>query len=684
MPILLPEDLVNAGKLIEQARFGEALEITEEFEKTELIPEDQVSMFLTKSRIYAYTREYEKNVEVSNRAYEISQELGLVTESIQALIGKAYILFIGGLDKAGAYISDAERMLSSLPDNSSTKRIRRNLLMIKSWFLLFKATYEEGMKSAEECLELSRDQGNKVDIATAFLALGWLTFFNNWNRTKVLDFAMKSLEYYKEINLGVAIADSYNLIARIYWFNGEYDQSLQYCKESLSTKEISARAELEITGLLADIYYAKGEVRRSIKYRQRAIELSKNLNTIDQMVMNLFWMGYTYNSVDENNLAVDYFLQSLNHSEKWGLYFQMAQSLFFLTIMYLYKFEDSREIANRYYTRLSDLFNQTREKGEVDVSTVYLYAKASMMKTSTRMRDRIEAQSLFKELIILPQTGDGRMFSISSLCDLLLEELSLSNEPDVLEEINPLITKMLEMAETSHNYNWLANTKWLQGKLALIQTNFEEAQLFLTQAQRIAEIRGLHYLAGEISGEHDKLITQLSDWENLKRVNAPMAERIKLASANDVLDRLQGRKAVVPTESVSEQSTVLLILAEGGVLVFSYPFSDEWKIDEDIFSSFLSAFTSFSSEVFSKGLDRMKFGDDMMLMESIGSLSFCYLFKGQTYLAKQKLTKFTEKVQNNESLWQNLQYHYESSQILELKANPQLKSLITETFSSKK
>ncbi len=72
----------------------------------------------------------------------------------------------------------------------------------------------------------------------------------------------------------------------------------------------------------------------------------------------------------------------------------------------------------------------------------------------------------------------------------------------------------------------------------------------------------------------------------------------------------------------------------------------------------------------------------MMLMESISSFSFCYLFKGQTYLAKQKLIKFIEEMQNNSSLWQSLEDHYEASQVLELKESPQLESLITEIFPS--
>jgi hypothetical protein len=210
--------------------------------------------------------------------------------------------------------------------------------------------------------------------------------------------------------------------------------------------------------------------------------------------------------------------------------------------------------------------------------------------------------------------------------------------------------------------------------------NTEEAKKLMTQAQRIADLPGLNLLAWGISSEYDKLLEQLDVWDRLKKEGAPLAELVKLASTSGVLERIQGKRAVELVEPVDEQSTVLLILSKGGVLIFSYPFSNEWNFDEDIFSSFLSAFASFSTDFFSKGLDRVKFGDEMMLMESIGSFSFCYLFKGQTYLAKQKLTKFTEEVQKNSTLWQSLQQHYQTSQILELKDTPQLESLITETF----
>jgi len=123
-----------------------------------------------------------------------------------------------------------------------------------------------------------------------------------------------------------------------------------------------------------------------------------------------------------------------------------------------------------------------------------------------------------------------------------------------------------------------------------------------------------------------------------------------------------------------------MIIAEGGILLFSYPFTDEWERDNDLFNSFLSAFTSFSDEFFSKGLDRVKFGDDTLLIQSVESFSICYLFKGQTYPAKQKLDNFVESVQKSTSIWETLKTFYKTSQVVNVNDIPQIENLLTSIF----
>ncbi|MFW9875954.1 MAG: hypothetical protein ACFFG0_22870 [Candidatus Thorarchaeota archaeon] len=68
----------------------------------------------------------------------------------------------------------------------------------------------------------------------------------------------------------------------------------------------------------------------------------------------------------------------------------------------------------------------------------------------------------------------------------------------------------------------------------------------------------------------------------------------------------------------------------------------------------MSSFSSVSDEIFSGGLSRAKFRPYTVLMEPISDFLICYLFKGQIYLVKQKLTEYAEFIQNNISIWQTL------------------------------
>ena len=101
------------------------------------------------------------------------------------------------------------------------------------------------------------------------------------------------------------------------------------------------------------------------------------------------------------------------------------------------------------------------------------------------------------------------------------------------------------------------------------------------------------------------------------------------------------------------------------------------KSNGDLISGFLTAFNSFSTELFSKGLDRAKFGEHMILMQPVNPFTICYLFKGKTYIAKQKLNKFTENLQSSKDIWQTLNKYYRASRVIGLKDSPPLESLIS-------
>ncbi|MFW9895894.1 MAG: hypothetical protein ACFFD7_08840, partial [Candidatus Thorarchaeota archaeon] len=254
------------------------------------------------------------------------------------------------------------------------------------------------------------------------------------------------------------------------------------------------------------------------------------------------------------------------------------------------------------------------------------------------------------------------------------------NEPEVLEEINPLIEQLLKYAKEQNLYGSLAEAKLLQAKLALIEMNFEEAQHLLTQAQRLAELYGLNYLAQKISSEHDNYLEKLSEWKILKEKDAPMAERLELASVDGVIERLLGKRAIEPPELVEEEPIVLLIMDKSGISYFNYSFRENWDFDT-LFSSFMSAFDSFSSEVFAESIDRIKIGENLILINPVEPFLVCYVIKGQSYPGLQKLNRFSKAIKENTEIWESLTKAVQTGEVLDISKPQVLGNIVNEIFS---
>jgi len=310
---------------------------------------------------------------------------------------------------------------------------------------------------------------------------------------------------------------------------------------------------------------------------------------------------------------------------------------------------------------------------------------------STRTRERAKAERFLiqeierRDKILSRSTlgvpGASPILAIIELCDYYLEELRSTNDLGILDDIIPLIDRLLKETKRTKSISLHSHTLLLQGQISLLQMNMGDARRYLTQAQNIAESHGLQLLARAISSEHDKLLEQLNKWETLKNTKAPISERLNLTLLDDTVDRMQGRLAVSPPELSDESPLLLLIISEGGVLTFSYPFVNEWNRDNELFGSFISAFSSISNEYFSEGLDRVKFGQHMALLRSNKPFLICYLFKGQTYKAIQKIDKFIALIQDDVSIQNTLDKYYQTGQILELKEFPFLESLIKGIFT---
>ena len=99
-------------------------------------------------------------------------------------------------------------------------------------------------------------------------------------------------------------------------------------------------------------------------------------------------------------------------------------------------------------------------------------------------------------------------------------------------------------------------------------------------------------------------------------------------------------------------------------------------MNEELFSGFLSAFNSFSDEIFSQGLDRANFGKYTILMTKIPPFMMCYVFEGQSYSVQKKFSSFNEILQRNEKLWKKLKLSERTGRVIQQNSNPTLESLV--------
>jgi hypothetical protein len=89
----------------------------------------------------------------------------------------------------------------------------------------------------------------------------------------------------------------------------------------------------------------------------------------------------------------------------------------------------------------------------------------------------------------------------------------------------------------------------------------------------------------------------------------------------------------------------------------------------------------FSNEIFSKTLDRVKIGENTIIMAPFEDTFLCYVIKGQTYPAQQKLNKFLEGIKNSKDILDAVNLSFSSGAMLSMQNTPSLGELVRTIFA---
>ncbi len=641
MPNQTNDKIAHAQKLNDQFKYKEALEILNNIENVnELSQDDQITFYLLQSYLFLNLGQFNEALDTANWVFKncIKNGNDLIMLDASLVMGK--VLFrLGKNEECYNSILKCEELISKIKDQDEKIIGKRKieLSFIKGNYYWQISKFDKNFEILKETRVLCQKYGTKRDISKVFCNIG--SYYSEiGDFRKALENYENALKIDKEINDKVGMSSDYNNIGCIYMAKGDLDHSLESFQRSLSLSEelgynVLLGFNLENLGLT---YYEKGELDKSLKYLKRS---------------------YQYKLEVGNNFGIS--------------------SVLFNTIP-IYLDQNDLKSAQICLEKIKNISKKDEDKRN---NYMYLIAKALILKKTGGTRNIIRAEDILNKLLKEKSIENELLIIILlNLCELFNKELQITNEPEILEDITPIITKLIEISEKVHSFSLLAEIYLFKAKLELINLKLDEAQRLLTRAQQITQKFGLTRLEKKISMEHDQLLEKLEIWMELKNRNATLSERLKLVSFEGDLDLMMRKKEIEQVEILPEEPLLLSIVSKGGLSLFSHIFSKEWQ-NKLMFNSFMTAFNMFSHEFFSKALDRVKIGENSIIMVPFEDKFLCYVIKGQTYPARQKLYKFSEGIKNSKEILAAINSSFSTGAIINEENSPDLGELVKTIFA---
>jgi tetratricopeptide (TPR) repeat protein len=683
-----PPELVRVKKLIDLVKFDEAEQIIKEFEeKRGNTQYDIILCNLLKCDLLYFRGFYDDVVKLAKQTYKESLRLGKNLLSVDLLLRMAGSLSgYRQWDKAYDNIRQAEELLKSLKHElpEEYKRRKAYLSQQKGYYYKQNNKLDKAIEQYELSISLQEELGNKIEKVWPILGIASIYYWNKGDFDRALNYLERGLATAKESGNVRCIGACFFRMAYVHFLKGEFDRSIKLYEKSLT---IFDDTDLDlwrarIFCLLGECYAFKGEINRSIRIFEQSLELWKKLKHKPMMADVLNNVSECYRMKGELERALECIEESMVlNREMENLDMFANNHLYFIRILI------DRGDLPRAWISFRDLEQLNNQLKDNKINFYYLFVKALLLKTSMRARNRVKAEELFNQILEeeLYRDLDYELTigSLLNLCELLLIELRLINDEEILDEINPLIVQLLDIAEKSHSFWVLGETYLLQAKLALINLDMKGARRLLAQAQKVAESNGITRLAMQISQEHDELLKKTEMWENLKEFEAPLSERWKFAGLNEQIEKIIRKRMMFSPEITEEDPVMILILTEGGNLLFSKKFMSDFSFEDDLLGSFLTTTHYFINAAFSEGLDRAVFGRYTLLMTPLQPFLICYIFKGYSYSAQFKIKSFIDSIQNDRNIWQSLQKFLQLSKSVHMNDVPMLDSLISNIFVKK-
>ncbi|MFX0208072.1 MAG: tetratricopeptide repeat protein [Candidatus Hodarchaeota archaeon] len=464
--------------------YKQSLIIREEIENKQGIAENLRGI----GQIYFYRREFDRGLEYLQKSLTLYEELGNDEETAEVLS------FIGAIS-------------------------------------YFQGKINIGLETMKKSLSLYETCGNKKAVAYTYYFLGQRYGWGQGEFKLASEFFQKSLALYEELE------DKRSMMIVLYYYGaeyrrmGEFDHALDYFKKGMKiAEELGYNEEKALFHhAFGWFYVGKGELDLGITHCHKSIAIFEEIKNKDFY----FWiqyplsnLGMAYRTQGNFKTALKYYKKSLTLCEEWGHDLGIAINLYELVTLAIDM--NSREQAKTYLQQLKEL--KVEYTSGVGLHHMILTAEGKVLKTSTRLRDRVRAQQLMQQVV------DDKIINyyvtidaLLILIELCLFEVKSLGDKEAYQELKSLIIKLREITQKQKLSDLQINLLMFQAQFEAIDGNLQIALELLNQAKKIAEERNLGLLAKQVMAEQLQLEAEMEKWLDYIQRNVSLQERLEQA-----------------------------------------------------------------------------------------------------------------------------------------------------------
>lgn len=326
---------------------------------------------------------------------------------------------------------------------------------------------------------------------------------------------LKSADYVEKRN----ILWSDGLIA---WKKGELDAAIKYINQCIEeSKRVGDKYHSNLNSIfLAAIYFDKGLIEDALDLTLKALDNlpSESQNYSISLAQHL--LGKIYQVKGEFNLALHHAQRSLKIQAKMEITHHLIET--FLLLISISVDKGELELANNYLERLEKVIEKTSSEY---FKQTYTVGQALILKAHSRPKNWIKAIELLEGVVRGELTNHSlTVFAMINLCELLINEFSISGDIEVLLELEEYTKTLNNIAKKQNVYslkleahNIRLLTLWLKAQYSIVDLDIQKAKNLLTEARDMADEEGLILLAEKITHQQGNMFERMGKWDEFIR-----------------------------------------------------------------------------------------------------------------------------------------------------------------------